>query len=253
MAANAEVNPAVAEIIDSHPRNAAPAAPTRPAGRPVRTRGLSMTPEAIRSRERRAAARSGPVPLTRPDGSRHEANNPITGPLERSADGPISPAPRLPDPVDRPTDRPTEPTAPADRFTPAHLQLMPDGPKRATVTPEQMDAAIRNWTMIVRAAGYIAAKVFNGDELKVPDEDARDCAEAILDGWPELALASDADFKKVMACVTVGSVGFQRWELHKAAKAKPAAAMPAPTPAASSPAAPAANAAPLQLVDATQW
>lgn len=214
-ASNPTVNPAVAAILDAHDQDAP--AVTAPAGRPVKTRGRSMNPEAIRSRARREKAKLTPpegVPLTRPDGSRHERNNPLTGPLETAADGPISPSPRLPD----------------ERFTAAHLQLMPDEPARpAAVTPDQVEKAIRNWSMIVRGAGYVASVIFKSDELKVPDEDARDCAEAILDGWPELAAASDADFKKIMAAVTVGSVAFDRWGRYQRAKV-PALAPPVAAP-----------------------
>lgn len=188
-------NPAVAAILAEHSPPSLPAA----AGRPVKIAGLSMSKEAIRSRGRRAAARQAPPVAAAP---------------------PVAPVVQV--------DPPAAPPA-GDKFTPSHLQLMPAGPAQpADPTPDQMQRAVRNWSMIVRACGFVASKIFKGDELKVPDDDARDCAEAILDGWPELANASDADFKKIMACVTVGSVGFQRWELHQNAKQTRS---PAPSPA----------------------
>lgn len=183
-------NAAVNAILDAHATAAAPA------GRPVKAFGLSMSPEAIRSRARRAAAKNAP---------------PVSG---------AAPA-AIPQPEPARVEQPAEPAAPApapaERFTAAHLQLVPDGPSRSTVAPEQMEKATRQWAALFRTGSFFAAKIWKSEDLKISQADARDCAEALLDGWPELAIVDD-DYRKIMACATIGSVGYERLDAYRSGK-----------------------------------
>lgn len=200
------INQNVASILDA----ATAPIPSAP-GRPVKTSGLSMTPEAIRMRARRAKAKQS-----------------VGTPTASAAEG----IPRVePAPSARSADAGSPAAPPAgEKLTPGHLQLMPDGPSRPVVTPERYEKAVRDWTKVFQGAGLVAAKIlFKSDALKVDEKDARDCAEALLDGWPELIEESSATFRQLMAVTVIGSVGAQRWDAYKAEKSgRPAG--PAPKP-----------------------
>lgn len=207
-AASPAPKPAVSELL----RGAAtPPTPVTPI-RPTAATGRSQHPEAVRARERRAKASGRSAALPR------AAESDRTGPGETT--GGVN-------------------GAPGAKFTPAaardHLALVP----RETPAPtsDQVARAERNWTRIVQGIGQIASTILKSEALLVPEVDARDAATQILKGWPELVLASDQDFEKVMAGVVVGSIGFERWRLYQRdrdarGKEKPTVAPIAAAPAA---------------------
>lgn len=80
--------------------------------------------------------------------------------------------------------------------------------------------------MIIRGAGWLASSIFKRDYMRVEDRDARDTAKAILDGYPELANESDADYRKIMAWAAVGGLALERYSRYQQEKTAP----PAPRP-----------------------
>lgn len=98
-------------------------------------------------------------------------------------------------------------------------------------TPAQTEAATKFVAMVIRASGWVAAAVFKSDVMKVPDQDARETAQLIVDGWPELATGEDA--KKTLAIMAVGSLAAERYGKYQrepraraAAPASPGSAPP---------------------------
>lgn len=78
--------------------------------------------------------------------------------------------------------------------------------------------------MIIRGAGWLAATIFKREYMRVPDADARDTAGAILEGYPELANESDADYRKILAWAAVGGLAFERYSRYQ--RESPAAVSP---------------------------
>lgn len=184
-------NPLVASLLSSRPAQTTPVTPiaSAPSGRP----GLSMHPEAIRARERRRARSGRPgqpeqEQFTRPQPA---ATSRLTPELHAST----------PDAMPAPSQEPT---------------------------PEQRAKALKNIAMVIRGAGWVAAAVFKSDEMKVSEKDASGTAEAVLDGYPELALEPDADLKKLWAWAAVGSLALERYTAHR--NRSQARALPASSP-----------------------
>lgn len=152
---------------------------TRPGGRQP-----SMNPEAVRARKRREAARkaAGPAPSD-------EAGRTVEF-------------------------RPPPPAG--TKFGPAlvrEISTLPDGP--AGPSPDQVSRAVGLVEMVIRAAGVVAAAVFKDDRMKVPDQDATQAAQLILDGWPELATGASGDAKKGLALACVGSLAVERYYFYR--------------------------------------
>lgn len=88
--------------------------------------------------------------------------------------------------------------------------------------------------MIIRGAGWLAATIFKREYMRVPDADARDTAGAILEGYPELANESDADYRKILAWAAVGGLAFERYSRYQRDRGAPVAPVAASSPPPSS-------------------
>lgn len=190
-------NPAVTDILDAHRERSTPAASTpvtpmhRPRGRPPEPAShLSMNPEAIRARRRRAKVKS-----------LHSTGG-VVDPAEPEP-APASPA--LPEPVTGP------------QLTPAALRELSDTAPASPAGPsiEEMHRAIKTTTMAIRAAGLLASVVLRNDDMKVSESDATETAELIVDAWPELASGAGGDAKKALAVAAVASLVIERVGKHR--------------------------------------
>lgn len=150
-----------------------------PASKP----GLSMHPEAVRARARRAKQSGRP---------------------SSTAERPPAPTPS--------SFAPPPPAADTPRLTPetlrAELSSLPA--PAAAATPEQIALAVKNVAKGIQVCGWVAAAIFKSDDMKVPAVDANETATLIVDGWPELATNASGDAKKALAIAAVASLVIER-------------------------------------------
>lgn len=196
-AASAAPNPAVRDILRTAGQ-AAPATPITPisSAPSAGSRPLSMHPDAVRARRRREQARQAVA-------SQPAASSPDRATFVRPRAG-------------------TGPKYSGTQLR-AEISALP-APPPPPASPEQLEKATKNIAMIIRGAGWLAATIFKREYMRVEDRDARDTATAILDGYPELASESDADYRKIMAWAAVGGLALERYSRYQ--REAPGAALP---------------------------
>lgn len=208
--AAAAPNPAVSSILAG--TTAPPATPITPiSSAPSAAAGLSMHPEAVRARARRAKKHepAGPTPFR---------------PVARAAAPPLEFRPA-------PGDGP--------RYTPAAAQEIAAAappPPAAGPTPAQIENAVKNVALVLRGLGLGASWWLRFEEMRVPKDDSLEVAQLLVEGYPELALEWGGDAKKGLALGAVGSLVFERFGKYSRREEQPAArAIASPAAAAAEP------------------
>lgn len=121
----------------------------------------------------------------------------------------------------------------ASRFRPAdYAAASSAAPADTGPSPEARDKAVKWVKGALKGAGFLAGMLLRDDDMRVPETDAQETAELIVDGWPELADVNDEDARKVIAIGAVFSLVVQRAGSHmrKVEASKPIRTVAAPMP-----------------------